>query len=471
LRNITERKSAQEKLTYLANHDSLTELPNRTLLIDRLGQAIKYAHRNNNLLAVMFLDLDRLKNINDSLGHDVGDTLLKHVANVLKTSLRSTDTISRLKNDKDMIEGLPGTIISRLGGDEFIIVLEELAATGAASTVAKKILEQLTQSPFMHGNNKIHISSSIGVSIYPTDSTDLHALIKQADIAMYRSKDTGRNTYNFFTEDLNTEISKRLSLEADLRQAIDNDEFELFYQPKAIALDKQVFGAEALIRWRRPGIGIIPPFEFIPILEETGLILPVGQWVIETACKQCREWIDQGLTPIHVAVNLSARQFYQQDLDTIIYNALNDANIPAEFLELEITESLLMEDRDCSIETLNKLKKMGLTISIDDFGTGYSSLSYLKRFPVDTLKIDQSFIRDITIDPDDAVITIAIISLAHSLRLKVIAEGVETQEHLDFLIQNKCDQVQGYFLSRPMPANEFRQWITQYKNLNKIKIK
>jgi len=463
LRDITERKAANDKLNYMANYDSLTGLPNRSLLRDRLSHAIHQADRNNALLAVMFLDLDRFKNINDSLGHDVGDLLLQHVAKLLQTALRKTDTISRMNHELTELSNNLDSTVARLGGDEFVLILEGLTSAKGAGIVAQKILQSCTDNPFIAGDNKIHISTSIGISIYPTDSTDLDGLIKHADTAMYRSKEMGRNMFNYYTNALNTEASKRLSLESNLRHAIENDEFELYYQPKVVASNQHVFAAEALIRWHRPDAGLVSPFEFIPVLEETGLILQVGQWVIETACKQCKAWLESDLGAIKVAVNLSARQFHQQDLESIISNALSESGICAEMLELEITETMLMEDSDNSVQTLNRLKKMGLSISIDDFGTGYSSLSYLKRFPIDTLKIDQSFIRDINTDPNDAAITTAIIALAHNLKLNVIAEGVETEDALTFLRENGCDQIQGYLFSKPLPANEFYQWVKQHR--------
>lgn len=463
LRDITDRKAANDKLNYMANYDSLTGLPNRSLLRDRLSHAIHQADRNDSMLAVIFLDLDRFKNINDSLGHDVGDLLLQHVASLLQTALRKTDTVSRMEHELAEHDDNQDSTVARLGGDEFVLVLEGLTSAKGAGKVAQKILQSCAENPFIAGDNKIHISTSIGISLYPTDSTDLDGLIKHADTAMYRSKEMGRNMFNYYTNTLNTEANKRLSLEADLRHAIDNDEFELYYQPKVIASSQHVFGVEALIRWDRPGVGLVSPLEFIPVLEETGLILQVGQWVIETACKQCKAWLESDLGAIKVAVNLSARQFHQQDLECIISNAVSKSGISAEMLELEITETMLMEDGDNSVETLNRLKKMGLSISIDDFGTGYSSLSYLKRFPIDTLKIDQSFIRDISTDPNDAAITTAIIALAHNLKLNVIAEGVETQDGLTFLRDNGCDQIQGYLFSKPLPADDFYQWLKQHR--------
>ena len=459
LRDITERKTAQQKLAYMASYDSLTGLPNRSLFRDRLFQAMHRADRTKSSIALMFLDLDRFKTINDSLGHDVGDALLRHVAKLLQDCLRKSDTICRPSYDSVPEESAEDFVVSRLGGDEFTLILEGISDANDAAIAAQKILDTFAQKPFIGGGKEIYASTSIGITLYPLDNTNLDELIKQADTAMYRSKEMGRGTYHFYTEELNAKANQRLALEADLKRALENDEFLLHYQPKLDIASGKVTGSEALLRWQRPGSGLTPPDEFIPMLEETGLILPVGEWVLRTACQQLRTWHDLGLDSLSVAVNLSPRQFRQKDLAARIIRILDDSRLPASALELEVTESLMMENTDASIETLAQLKERGIAISMDDFGTGYSSLGYLKRFPVDTLKIDRSFVRDVTTDPDDAAIASAVIALAHSLRLSVVAEGVETEAQLEFMRERNCDQMQGYLLSRPLPAEAFEQWI------------
>jgi PAS domain S-box-containing protein len=459
LRDVTERKAAEEKLSYLANYDSLTSLPNRSLFRDRLKHAMARADRNNRLAGLMFLDLDRFKAINDTLGHEVGDELLKHVAKVLQNCLRKYDTICRMDDRQFPVTSDSGYTVSRLGGDEFTVILEDVTHANDASIAAKKILTAFAENPFVREGKVVYVSTSIGITLYPLDNTDIDGLIKQADLAMYRAKELGRNASQFYTEDLNTKASKLVAMEADLRLAIERDEFLLYYQPKLEIATGKICGAEALIRWQHPVNGLIPPNEFIPLLEETGLILQVGEWVIRTACTQLKLWHDNGLNSVHVAVNLSSRQFRQKDLSGTVMDILDKTGLPANALELEVTESLLMENVETSIEMLLHLQKMGVSISVDDFGTGYSSLSYLKRLPINTLKIDQSFVRDIATDPDDAAIATAIIGLAHNLRLKVVAEGVETEEQLQFMRERNCDQMQGYLLSRPLPADKFEQWI------------
>lgn len=460
LRDITERKAAEDELTYLANYDSLTGLPNRSLFRDRLQYAMARADRNNRLAAIMFLDLDRFKTINDTLGHEAGDGLLKHVANLLQNCLRKSDSVCLMENKQLQMQMESDCTVSRLGGDEFTVILEDITHANDASIAAKKILTAFADNPFVTDGKVVYVSTSIGITLYPLDNMDIDGLIKQADLAMYRAKELGRNTSQFYTEDLNTKASKLAMMESDLRHAIERDEFLLYYQPKLEIATGKICGAEALIRWQHPVNGLIPPNEFIPLLEETGLILQVGEWVIRTACRQIKLWQDRGLDSLHVAVNLSARQFRQKDLSVRIIGILRDSGLLANALELEVTESLLMENLELSIETLLKLQQEGIGISVDDFGTGYSSLSYLKRLPINTLKIDQSFVRDIATDPDDAAIATAIIGLAQNLKLKVVAEGVETEEQLQFVRERKCDQMQGYLLSRPLPADKFEQWLS-----------
>jgi len=435
LRDLTERKSYEAQLAYQANYDSLTQLPNRTLLQDRLKHAIAHARRTRRLMAVLFLDLDRFKMVNDSLGHAAGDALLKAVAIRLRTSVREGDTVARL------------------GGDEFVIVLEELPQADLATLGACKVLE-IMKAPFTLAGQEFFVNCSIGISLFPKDGQDGPTLLKNADTAMYRAKERGRNMIQFYAAAMNARAFERLTLENGLRHALEAGELMLHYQPQVDLVSSQIIGMEALLRWRHLKLGMIAPAEFIPLAEETGLIVPIGEWVLKTVCAQIRAWQEAGLPALPVAVNLSARQFMQAGLAEQVAGILAATGLKANQLELEITESLLMKDVEGAVDTLRIFKAMGVGLAIDDFGTGYSSLNYLKRFPIDRLKIDQSFVRDITIDSDDAAIALAVIAMAHSLRLKVIAEGVETAAQLDFLRSRHCDEMQGYYFSRPLPAEE-----------------
>ena len=444
VRDITERVQAQEKLSIMANYDNLTGLPNRSLFKDRLTQALHRAERNGTLVALMFLDLDRFKTINDTLGHDAGDKLLQHVAKLLKHTVRKSDTILLKANEDEQT-------VSRLGGDEYTIILEGLNNADGAETVAKNILTAFAQ-PVTLGDREIFASTSIGIAIYPHDATDQENLIKSADTAMYLAKENGRSTFMFYTKDLYIKANNRLTLETELRHAIERNEFVLYYQPKVVLSSKEVVGVEALIRWKHPNKGLIPPDVFIPLLEETGLIIPVGEWVLRTACEQHMIWRKTENKLLTVAVNLSGRQFMQKNLIDSVTTILKETGMEPSFLEFELTESILMQYTDYNIDTLSKLSSMGIRISIDDFGTGYSSFSYLKRFAIDTLKIDRSFVSELTSNQDDVAIVSAIIALAKSLKLCVVAEGVETQNQMDILTALGCDQAQGYFLGRPSPA-------------------
>ncbi|PWF62610.1 diguanylate cyclase [Shewanella sp. BC20] len=432
--DITERKKAEEDLRFLASFDTLTGLPNRTLFQDRLNHAISQAHRSNNIVALLFLDLDRFKHINDSMGHHIGDLLLKAVAHRLQNAVREGDTVARL------------------GGDEFTIILEGVAKTKAATLISEKVLKAF-QAPFLLDDKSLTISTSIGISLYPNDAEDVDSLIKFADTAMYHAKALGRNNFQFYTNKLNEMATRHVQLEAGLKQAISRNELSLVYQPKFCLRNGSLTGLEALLRWHHAELGPISPAEFIPLAEETGIINQIGHWVINHACQQLAEWNELGFGDISMAVNLSARQL-KADIISTIEVALAVSGLPAKALELELTESMIMGNPQESVNILSKLKALGLTIAVDDFGTGYSSLSYLKRFPIDTLKIDREFVRDITNDPDDAAITSAIIALAHSLELNVVAEGVETQEQLNFLALQGCDQVQGFLLSKPLSAQD-----------------
>ncbi len=451
LRDTAERWKDQERLTHLANFDNLTGLPNRALFRDRLELAMARARRSGDPMALMFIDLDRFKIVNDSLGHEVGDRLLQHVARILTACLRDVDSVGRGVDDS-------GTTLSRLGGDEFTVIAEAVEGAEGAASIARRVLDALTE-PFRVGDEEIVVSGSIGISMYPTDDVDLDGLIRHTDMAMYRSKSLGRGMYSFFSDDLNAAVSARLSLEGHLRRAVERQEFQLHYQPKADLESGRVTGVEALLRWHRPGQGMVPPDRFIAVLEDTGLILQVGAWVIRSACEQLAAWDQQGLPPLRVAVNLSARQFRHLYLASLVEDTLRENGIEPDRLEIELTESLLMEDTEATRNLLASFARMGVRLAIDDFGTGHSSLAYLRRFNVDTLKIDRSFVQSLPGSGEDAAIARAVIALGHSMRMTVVAEGVETQDQADQLRELGCDEMQGYLLGRPMPAEALVQWL------------
>ena len=453
LRDVADEKQTQEQLSYLVNFDSLTGLPNRVLFRDRLGQAMSRSQRTGRPMALMFLDLDRFKLVNDSLGHEAGDKLLQHVAQTLTACLRSADSVARQAEDR------PFTL-SRLGGDEFTIIAEAIAGSEDATVIARRMLEALNV-PFKMGDDEIVVSASIGISMYPNDDVDLDTLIRHTDMAMYRSKSMGRATYSFFSDDLNAAISARLTLESGLRRAMENSEFHLHYQPKASLATNEVTGVEALIRWYCPGQGMVPPDRFISVLEDTGMILPVGAWVIRAACAQLAAWDKAGLPQLRMAVNLSARQFKHLYLASLVEDSLRENAIDPRRLDVELTESLLMEDTETNRGMLASFARMGVRLAIDDFGTGHSSLSYLKRFNIDTLKIDKSFVAAMPENTEDVAIATAVIALARSLDMSVVAEGVETQAQSDILRELGCDEIQGYLLSRPLPAADLASWLTQ----------
>src|SRR5918997_796041 len=438
IRYAIERKRAEEELAYMAQYDSLTGLANRALFRDRLEQALARAERNGNLVALMFLELDRFKAVNDTLGHSYSDELLKEVARRVEGRVRESDTVARL------------------GGDEFAIVLEDLSYAHDAIPVAQDILELVSQ-PLILDGHKVFVTGSIGIAVRPPSEGD--RLLKDADAAMYRAKQRGRNNHEFYTEEMNVQAHERLALERDLRRALVREEFLLHYQPQVDLATGKIVGTEALLRWHHPERGLVCPGEFIPVLEDTGMIVPVGEWVLRTACRQGKAWQESGLGPLRVAANLSARQFGQEGLVDTVARILEETGLDLLTLELEITESLLMEDMEASTQALTELKRSvsGIRIAIDDFGTGYSSLYRLKTLPIDLLKIDHSFVRDITVDPDDAAFVTAILGLAHNLRLEVIAEGVETGEQMAFLRERGCDLARGYYLSRPTPAGELTE--------------
>ncbi|HUX30250.1 MAG TPA: EAL domain-containing protein [Thiobacillus sp.] len=441
-KDITERKLAERQIEFLAYRDPLTGLPNRLLVLDRFEQAMAHADRTGTRLALLFLDLDNFKTINDSLGHAVGDALLKEITIRLGGCVRDTDTISRQ------------------GGDEFLIVVPDLRDADDIAPVLVKIRERM-QDPCRIEGNELTTSVSVGVALYPDDGGDFDTLLKKADMAMYRAKDLGRNTYCFFDEQMNAEAVEHLSMRNGLRKALARSEFVLHYQPQINLASGTVVGAEALIRWQHPELGMIPPARFIPVAEESGLIVPIGEWVVREACRQAMAWRQAGLPGLTMAVNLSAVQFKRGNLEQTVISALEESGFNPSSLELELTESILLHDTESVLATVKRLKALGVKLSIDDFGTGYSSLSYLKRFAVDKLKIDQSFIRDLATDPDDAAIIHAIIQMAHSLNLGTIAEGVENAGMLEQLRVFRCDEAQGFHFAGPMLADEFSRYLSE----------
>ncbi len=439
--DVTDRKRSEQQITQMAYQDVLTLLPNRRLLRERLQNALEQARKNESLVHVMFMDLDNFKRINDTLGHDVGDKLLQALVTIIHGCIR------------------PGDLIARLGGDEFAILLED-ATDEEAARIAASILQGLTMPVPINGYELI-VSASIGISRYPGDGLEMEHLLKNADVAMYSAKDKGKNNFQFYTNLLNQTIEKQMEMEHHLRRAIENDELQLHYQPQINAQTGKLVGLEALLRWENPHLGKVSPAEFIPLAEETGLIVPIGEWVLRHACRQNKEWQKAGFPPLPVSVNLSSRQFRQQHLPGLIAQILTETGLEARYLDLEITESMTMEV-DQVIGILTAFKQIGVEISIDDFGTGYSSLSYLKNFPIDRIKIDRSFVGDILTEPKHAAIVSTIISLAHNMKLKVIAEGVETAEQLSYLQQLKCNEVQGYHISKPLTAGGVEHFLREW---------
>ncbi len=437
---------AQEVVKEQATHDPLTGLPNRSLCKEKLDSALTEAINKMGMLAVAYLDLDNFKFINDTLGHTYGDMLLKSVAERLKNCLRS------------------GDILSRMGGDEFTIVIPNISCPEDAIVVARKALSALSAS-FQLGGNEFFISSSIGITIFPLDGQDADTLIRNADSAMYHAKEDGKNNFHLYTESLNFETTRRLQTESSLRKALERGELRVFYQPRMDIQSGMIVGCEALLRWEHPTRGLIPPSEFIPVAEETGVIVQMTRWVLRQACRQNKQWQDKGYPKIDVAVNVSARDFRDSNMLETVTEAIRLTGLDPSYLDIEITESVLMKNVDTAVRVLLSIRDMGVRVSIDDFGTGYSSLSYLKRFPIDAVKIDRSFVKDITTNPDDSAIAGAVLGMSHAMNLRVVAEGVETREQLDHLASLGCDEMQGYLVSKPVPAEEFEAFLRQPKLL------
>jgi diguanylate cyclase (GGDEF)-like protein len=443
--DITDHLKIQEELRkqrnildHQAHHDALTDLPNRILFNDRLEQSIQMANRKNTKVAVLFLDLDHFKEINDSLGHEVGDKILKTVSKRLKEIIRKEDTIARL------------------GGDEFTMILEELSHSQDASLVASKILESLSKAVQIE-ENELYISSSIGISIYPDDGLDPQSLLKFADSAMYKAKDEGRNNYQYYSSEMTELAFERIVMETAMRSGIKNEEFIVYYQPQINGLTNQLIGMEALVRWKHPTMGIVSPAKFIPLAESTGLIVELDRYVMKTAMNQVSQWYKDGLNPGILAMNLAVKQLKQNDFIDTFQSLMKETNCKSEWLELEVTEGQIMSHPEEAIEILQRVSNLGIELAVDDFGTGYSSLAYLKKLPINKLKIDQAFVRGLPEDEEDIGISRAVIALAKSLRLRVIAEGVETKEQRDFLVENGCENIQGYFYSKPIPAYEIEK--------------
>jgi diguanylate cyclase (GGDEF)-like protein/PAS domain S-box-containing protein len=442
--DVSEARAMSLQMTHSAQHDLLTNLPNRLLLNDRVSQAISLARRRHRPIAVLFLDLDRFKYINDSLGHSAGDLLLRSVSKRLLAGVRGSDTVSRQ------------------GGDEFVILLSEIAFPEDAGTSARKILLSLNASHSISGQD-LRIGGSIGISVFPADGEDAASLIKNADTAMYHAKDRGRNNFQFFKAEMNAKAVERQVMEGSLRQALEKEEFLLHYQPKVNLDTGRITGVEALLRWRHPERGLVPPVQFVPIAEDCGLILEIGRWVLRKACSQAREWQDAGLEPLPIAVNVSAVEFQDPEFVESVRGVLRETGLEGRFLELELTERVLMDDAESTARVLQELKEMGVGLALDDFGTGYSSLSYLRHFPIDVLKIDRSFVERITSDGDDSAIVSAIINMGKSLKQRVVAEGVETREQKAFLESQNCEEGQGYLFGRPVTAAQFAKLLHQAK--------
>jgi diguanylate cyclase (GGDEF)-like protein len=440
-------RRSNEQIRYLAYHDSLTGLPNRRLFQEYLSRALAHANRNNESFALLFLDIDNFKRVNDTLGHDVGDTLLKRVADILAINLRREDYIAHIELDAAK------ELVARLGGDEFIILLPGLKDNFEPGSVANRIMQSLAE-PIIIDNHELFVSASIGITVYPTDGDTVGELIKNSDVAMYHAKEKGKNNYQYYSDSMNAAALQRLAMETKLRKALNQEDLELYYQPQVDPHTGEIVGVEALLRWNDPDIGVVSPSNFIALAEDTGLIIPIGEWALQEACRQNKAWQDANLPQISVSVNASSIQLGRQNLRIHVEQSLRQSGLAPEHLDVEITETAIMVVPDEAVTTLNEIHELGVNISLDDFGTGYSSLSYLRRFPIHKLKIDRSFIKEIEANEDDAAIISAIISLAHTLKLRVVAEGVENEHQLDLLRSMKCDITQGYLFSYPLPAAE-----------------
>jgi diguanylate cyclase (GGDEF)-like protein len=445
-RQLSERKRVERRLTMLAHFDTLTRLPNRNYFNQRLSGVLSAAVPDQPV-ALLFLDLDNFKIVNDTLGHHLGDSLLKEVATRLRRCVRAEDCVCRL------------------GGDEFTIILEHIKTVEQVGQVAEKVVRELSQ-PIVLGDNELYVTSSIGISVSPKDGSDAVTLIRNGDTAMYHAKERGRNNFQFFSNEMTDRARKRLMLETGLRQALERGEFLLYYQPQLDLRTGEIVGAEALLRWQRPGVGIVGPQEVIPIAEEVGLIVPIGEWVLWAACSQANLWQQAGHNSVRLAVNISARQFREHEFLRVLANVLEDTRLDPSLLELELTESALMEDVEGAIAKAQDLRAMGVKLSIDDFGTGYSSISYMQRFPISDLKIDRSFVQDIPSNADNVEITKAIIALAHGLNIEVVAEGVETHAQMEFLARHGCDRAQGHLIEHALPAPDFERWLHQRRNIS-----
>jgi diguanylate cyclase (GGDEF)-like protein len=456
--NISDYRQATERLKYLAQHDTLTDLPNRYLFNDRLTQAMAHAERERQMLALLFLDIDNFKHINDTIGHKAGDELLKSIADRLIICMRRTDSISwPLAEDSKHL-------LARLGGDEFTILITDVTNIQDPAIVAHRILNILAE-PFIIGTQEVFVTASVGIAVYPVDGKDIDTLLINADVAMYQAKNQGKNNYQYYSESMNIFTVERFAIENKLRKAMDNNEFMLFYQPQIDISTGKMIGVEALIRWLQPDLVLIRPGQFIPLAEQTGLIIPIGNWVLHTACAENRAWQKAGLEPLRMTVNVSSIQFGQNDFVESVSRILSDTGLEPRYLQLELTEGSLMQDSQTTIKKLQSLQKMGIQTAIDDFGTGYSSLSYLKRFPLSTLKIDCSFVKDLVTSPNDQAIVKAIISLAHNFNLKVIAEGVENRKQLAFLHGCGCEGVQGHLICPPVNSAVLREFLKKKKHL------
>lgn len=442
-KEVEERQSAEQRILQLANYDELTSLPNRAILNQTITQALAKAKRYKKQLAILFIDLDRFKFINDTMGHGAGDYVLKTISERFKQCLRETDTIARL------------------GGDEFVVLIEALSDPKYVAGVAQKLVVSAQQAFVIEGQ-ECHVTASIGISTYPNDGKDASTLLKNADIAMYRAKEQGKNNFQYYSEQMNLHLLQRLALESSLRHAVDRHELQLYYQPIVETESLEIVGVEALVRWRHPDMGMVGPLQFIPLAEETGLIVQIGRWVLQSACEQGRIWNEMGF-PLNISVNMSPRQLAEPDIVQDFSETFAKSGFPPTQLTLEITESLMLNNPDETVVILQELKELGPRIAIDDFGTGYSSLAYLRRFPIDTLKIDRSFLQDIPSDADSSVLTAAVIALSHSMHLNVVAEGVETDEQRDFLVSHHCQRLQGYWFAKPQPAEELTQLLQKSK--------